>query len=64
MPPSPMQVLILLAIALMLYPIARILRRTGHSGWWTLVALIPVVNWICVWVLAFVHWPAVDKPRA
>lgn len=39
-------VLIALAFlyAIFLYPHVRILRRTGHSGWWALGLLIPVVN--------------------
>lgn len=55
--------LIILSLVFLI-PVARILRRTGHSRWWCLLALIPLVNGIGVWVLAFVRWPAVDKVQA
>ena len=39
-------------------PVARILRRIGFSGWWSILAIIPLANLIALWVLAFVDWPA------
>lgn len=35
----------------------RILQRTGFSGAWALVALIPIVNILLLWVFAFSRWP-------
>ncbi len=32
-------------------------KRTGHSGWWCLLMLVPVVNIAALWVLAFKRWP-------
>jgi len=52
---------LIIIVTLLLIPIARILRRTGHSRWWCLIAWIPIVNIIALWVLAFVPWPTVDK---
>jgi uncharacterized membrane protein YhaH (DUF805 family) len=46
---------------LLLPPVARILRRTGHSQWWCLLAFIPVANLLGLWMLAYARWPAVDK---
>ncbi|OJW22856.1 MAG: hypothetical protein BGO51_17215, partial [Rhodospirillales bacterium 69-11] len=43
--------------ALFLYPIGRILGRIGLSPFWSVVAVIPVVSLIGLWVLAFVDWP-------
>jgi hypothetical protein len=42
-------------------PFCRIVKRTGHSGWWSLRALIPLVNVLSPWLFAFVRWPATDK---
>lgn len=39
------------------YPAARVLKRLGFSRWWVVVALIPYVNVVGLWVLAFVKWP-------
>ncbi|WP_428839710.1 hypothetical protein [Burkholderia dolosa] len=46
---------------LFLYPYARVLRRTGHSGWWVLALLIPGVNLAAIWIFAFAGWPAIDR---
>lgn len=46
---------------LFLYPYARILRRTGHSGWWVLALLIPGVNLAAIWIFAFAEWPALNR---
>jgi uncharacterized membrane protein YhaH (DUF805 family) len=40
-----------------LFPIAKILRRLGISGWWSLLTFIPVVNIISLWKLAYADWP-------
>jgi hypothetical protein len=53
---------VLAFIVLSVYPIYRIISRTGHSGWWCLVSFIPGLNWIFIWVFAFVPWPTVDGP--
>ncbi|MGT2467630.1 hypothetical protein ACVOMV_26350 (plasmid) [Mesorhizobium atlanticum] len=44
-------------IAVLLYPIGRILSRIGLSPLWSVLAVIPVVNLIGLWVLAFADWP-------
>lgn len=49
--------IVLIVIAVLLWPLARILKRTGHSPWWALVWLVPVVNVIALWVLAYAKWP-------
>ena len=35
---------LLLAVPILLIPVARILRLAGYSRWWCLLALVPVVN--------------------
>jgi uncharacterized membrane protein YhaH (DUF805 family) len=45
-------------------PIASIWHRAGYSRWWTLVAFIPLINLIGLWLFAFGRWPAVEgAPR-
>lgn len=59
---SPIHLVAMAIIAVLaIFPLFRIITRTGHSGWWSLLAFVPGLNWICVWVLAFVRWPAVDR---
>jgi len=45
-------------IAIIAPPIAKILHRTGHSGRWAVVAFIPLLNLIGLWIFAFTKWPA------
>lgn len=40
-----------------IFPIAKILRKAGYSGWWSLLYFIPLVNLICIWIFAFAPWP-------
>jgi hypothetical protein len=48
----PLLILILLGV-----PVSNILHRAGRSRWWTILAFIPLVNLICLWVFAFTRWP-------
>lgn len=49
--------IVIVWIAITAYPIATILRRIGLSRWWAILAFIPLVNFIALWVLALVRWP-------
>ncbi|MFZ4165690.1 hypothetical protein [Brevundimonas sp. NPDC058933] len=44
-------------------PGAIILRRLGFSRWWVILAMLPYVNIVGLWVLAFVRWPALDRSK-
>lgn len=46
-----------LFIAVVIYPIGRILRRMGFSPLWSILAFIPLLNLIALWVVAFADWP-------
>jgi hypothetical protein len=53
---------ILLFIAVIVgMPIARILGRLGYSKAWAILAFVPLVNWIALWVLAYAKWPALGN---
>ena len=52
----------LLFITLVGVPVANVLHRAGHSRWWTIVAFVPLLNLICLWVFAFTRWPNLDRP--
>jgi hypothetical protein len=38
------------------FPVSRIMRRTGYSGWWSVLAIIPIANLVGLWVFAFARW--------
>jgi predicted PurR-regulated permease PerM len=50
-------------VAIVLYPIGRILNRLGLSPFWSVLALIPLVNFVALWVLALTDWPIDDGKR-
>jgi hypothetical protein len=41
-------------------PVVKILQRTGHSGWWCIMAFIPLLNLLALWLFAYARWPARD----
>jgi hypothetical protein len=47
----------LLIITFLAIPVANILHRAGRSRWWTILAFIPLLNLIGLWVFAFTRWP-------
>lgn len=49
---------------LFLVPYVLIIRKAGWSGWWILVAFVPVVNLVMFLVFAFVEWPVQRELRA
>ncbi len=51
------EILILIPAVFILYCVSRIAKQAGHSGWWWIAALIPVVNLIVFSVFAFTRWP-------
>ena len=52
---------LLVSLFLLLVPVVRLLRRTGHHAAWCLLALFPVLNLIAFWFFAFKPWPTDKK---
>ncbi len=38
-------------------PVIQILKKAGYSPFWVLVAFVPLVNLIFLWIFAFSRWP-------
>jgi hypothetical protein len=47
----------LLFILIVGVPISNILYRAGRSRWWTILAFLPLLNLIGLWIFAFSRWP-------
>ncbi len=45
------------SLVLMVAPFWMLWKRTGHSGWISLTMLVPFLNLIMLYVLAFKSWP-------
>ncbi len=55
---SPLHFILLFVLASGVVPASLILKRTGHSPWWSVLYFIPLVGLIGMWFLAFARWPA------
>ncbi|VVE68051.1 membrane protein [Pandoraea captiosa] len=49
---------LLVSIILVGVPVWRILTRLGYSPWLTVLAFIPIVNIISLWLLSYANWPS------
>jgi hypothetical protein len=48
----------IVVVALVLYPTGRILNRMGFSPLWSVLAFVPILNLVALWIVAFTDWPA------
>lgn len=54
-------IIFIIYLVVIFIPIAKILRKSGYSRTWGILAFIPIVNLIALWVFAFAKWPALRK---
>jgi hypothetical protein len=48
--------MLLIVCLILLFPLWRLVKRTGHSPWWSLLVFVPLVNIVGLWLLAFGKW--------
>ena len=53
--------LVVVAAALVVWPYSRIFRKAGFSPWLGLLMLVPIVNIVLIFYLAFADWPALKR---
>jgi hypothetical protein len=56
-------VLVVVLVAVHIFPVWRIARRMGFPGPLGIVALLPGINVLFAWYLALRGWPS-ERPRA
>jgi hypothetical protein len=54
-------IIFLIGMLIVFVPYILIIRKAGYSGWWVLMALIPLVNLIMLWVFALARWPVEQR---
>jgi hypothetical protein len=47
----------LLYIGAFVVPCWRIVNKAGYAGAWSLLAVVPLLNIVLLWVFAFMRWP-------
>ncbi len=50
-------IVFIVTVVVIVYPLGRILGRIGLSPFWSILAFVPVVNLVALWVLAYTAWP-------
>ena len=55
--------IVVFAVLFVIYgiPSMRIVRRVGFASWWGVLAAVPVVNIVALWVFAFRAWPTDER---
>jgi hypothetical protein len=43
---------------ILIIPFWQLFSKAGYSGWWSLLMVVPLVNLIALYVLAFSKWPS------
>lgn len=56
-------VIILALLAFVVLPSWRIFERVGHPGWYGLGMVIPLLNIILLFFLAYSEWPTLKRVR-
>jgi Protein of unknown function (DUF2510) len=41
----------------------KVVTKAGYSGWWVLITLVPVLNFVMLLVFAFSEWPVVREVK-
>ena len=54
---------LLIIVLVVIVPFWNIFKKAGYSPWLALLMLIPLVNFIMLYFLAFASWPAIEKQR-
>ena len=62
--PGPPEILVIaITAAVIILPFWKIFSKAGYSGALSLLMLIPLVNLIMVFFLAFAEWPALKNAQ-
>jgi hypothetical protein len=54
---------LIVVVVVLVWPVAKILRRAGFSGWWSILMFVPIANYVALWVFALARWPMLEKSR-
>jgi len=45
----------------LIIPFLQLFSKAGFSGWWSLLMIVPIVNLLTLYVLAFSSWPSLKQ---
>jgi len=44
-------------VVVLVVPARKLLRRAGYNPWLAILAAIPLINLVALWVFAYARWP-------
>jgi len=53
--------MVLVWVVLVIVPFWKITTKAGYSGWLSLLVVVPIVNLIFIYFLAFSKWPGLRQ---
>src|SRR5262249_22571439 len=56
--------ILLIMLSVFAIPLLMIIKKAGYSRWFALLAFIPLVSLVALWVFAFSDWPALKRKAA
>jgi uncharacterized membrane protein YhaH (DUF805 family) len=54
--------IIIIVVMAVPIPVAKLLKKTGRTGWWALLYFVPILNIIFLWIWAFSAGP-IRQPK-
>lgn len=54
---------LLISGAVLIIPMWKICSRAGYSPWLSIMFLVPILNILLLYYLAFAEWPALNERR-
>lgn len=63
LPEGAIFLVLLVSLAVVVWPAARICRKAGFSPWLGILSVVPLLNFALLWFVAFASWPS-DQGRA
>jgi len=56
-------VMLIIYGSIIVIPFYQLWKKSGHNGWIALLMLVPFLNFIMLYVLAFKKWPVLEDRK-
>ena len=56
-------IIVIIYLFVFMFPTAKILQKAGYSAWWCVVAVVPLLNLVMLWVFTFASSPNLPEKQ-
>lgn len=56
--------LLVMPLVVVVWMSAKILKKAGLSGWWSLTQIIPILGIVMLWAFAYAEWPGIEHDQS